>query len=166
MKFGKKNKSGGLFAKYKKNSNTSNVDSEFELCEDDGLIADGNGSKKASVICYVVSAITGVLSAVATYWYIAYKYANYAAEVAQYQSGSLAEPPSWIGIIFADIGIIIFSACASGLVIVLETGIISFLLKESADKKNIIQTSVAIACLLWVGMLFVSFMVHIPTPFS
>ena len=166
MKFGKKNKSGGLFAKYRKNSNASNADSEFELCEDDGLIVDSDGGKKTAVICYVVSAITGVLSAVATYWYIAYKYANYAAEVAQYQSGSLAESPSWIGIIFADIGIIIFSACASGLVIALETGIISFLLKESVDKKNIIQTSVAIACLLWVGMLFVSFMVHIPTPFS
>ena len=165
MKFGKKNKSGGLFAKYKKSNNDSSTDSEFELCEDDGLVADSDGSKKTSVICYIVSAITGILSAVATYWYVAYKYANYAAEVAQYQSGSLAEPPSWIGTIFADIGIIIFSACASGLVIALETGIISFLLKESTDKKNTIQTSVAIACLLWVGMLFVSFMVHIPTPF-
>lgn len=166
MKFGKKNKSGGLFAKYKKNSDTSNADSEFELCEDDGLIADSDGGKKTAVICYVVSAITGILSAVVTYWYVMYKYANYAAEVVQYQSGSLAEPPSWIGTIFADIGIIIFSACASGLVIALETGIISFLLKESADKKNTVCTSVAIACLLWVGMLFVSFMVHIPTPFS
>lgn len=166
MKFGKKNKSGGLFTKYKKNNDASNADSEFELCEDDGLITDSDSDKRTAVICYIVSAITGILSAVVTYWYIMYKYANYAAEVVQYQSGSLAEPPSWIGTIFADIGIIIFSACASGLVIALETGIISFLLKESADKKNTIQTSVAIACLLWVGMLFVSFMVHIPTPFS